>query len=199
MSENNISAEETKSLVLVGVGGQGILLASEIIARTIMASGYDVKMNEIHGMAQRGGSVVAQIRFGRDVASPLVPKHSARALVALEKIEVLRFVDYLADDGLAVVSDQEIIPVSASGGKIPYPALGEEDIRKVCPNLIYVHAIKLAEELGNARAANTILLGVMSNVLHFPEENWKESIRSCVKPKFVDVNIKAFEIGRAMK
>ena len=183
MSENSISAEETKSLVLVGVGGQGILLASEIIARTIMASGYDVKMNEIHGMAQRGGSVVAQIRFGRDV----------------EKIEVMRFVDYLADDGLAVVSDQEIIPVSASGGKIPYPALGEEDIRKVCPNLIYVHAIKLAEELGNARAANTILLGVMSNVLHFPEENWKESIRSCVKPKFVDVNIKAFEIGRAMK
>ena len=199
MSKNNVPAEETKSLVLVGVGGQGILLASEIIARTIMASGFDVKMNEIHGMAQRGGSVVAQIRFGHDVASPLVPRHSARVLVALEKIEVLRFVDYLADDGLAVVSDQEIIPVTASGGKIPYPVLGEDDIRKACPNLIYVHAIELAEELGNARAANTILLGVMSNVLQFPEEHWKESIRSCVKPKFVDVNLKAFEIGRAMK
>ncbi len=194
-----MSDNETKSLVLVGVGGQGILLASQIIARTMMASGYDVKMNEIHGMAQRGGSVIAQIRFGQDVASPLVPKHSARALVALEKIEVLRFIDYLAPDGLAVVSDQEIIPVTASGGKVPYPQLGEDDLRKVCPNLLYVHALALAEELGNPRAANTILLGAMSNLFSFPVENWEASIRSCVKPKFVDVNLKAFELGRNMK
>lgn len=187
---------ETRSLVLVGVGGQGILLASEIIARTIMASGLDVKMNEIHGMAQRGGSVLAQIRFGRDVASPLVPKGSARVLVALEKIEVLRYVDYLAPDGLAVVSDQEIVPVTVSGGAATYPALSEADLRALFPRLLYIDAVERAETLGNVRAANTILLGALSNECDFPVEDWEASIRSCVKPKFIDVNIKAFHLGR---
>ena len=115
----NQYGNETQSIVLVGVGGQGILLASEIIARTVMASGFDVKMNEIHGMAQRGGSVVAQIRLGREVASPLVPRGTAKVLVSLERIEAMRFVDFLAPDGLAVVSDQAIIPVTASVGSTP--------------------------------------------------------------------------------
>lgn len=199
MSNSQTKSGETKSLVLVGVGGQGILLASEIIARTITASGLDVKMNEIHGMAQRGGSVVAQIRFGHDVASPLVPKGTARALVALERIEILRYIDYLAPDGLAVVSDQEIIPVTVSAGAAPYPVVSEDDLRKVFPKLLYVEAVKSAEALGNVRAANTILLGALSNECDFPVSDWEESIRSCVKPKFIDVNLQAFHIGRDLR
>ncbi len=198
MSRNNQNPSDTKSIVLVGVGGQGILLASEIIARTIMASGYDVKMNEIHGMAQRGGSVIAQIRLGSKVASPLVPKGTARVLVSLEKIEVMRFIDYLAPDGLAVVSDQSIIPVSASVGKVAYPDVTEEDLRKIFPKLIYVHALAQAEKIGNAKAVNTVLLGALSKEFDFPVENWENAIKTTVKPKFVDVNLKAFEIGRQL-
>ena len=190
---------ETQSIVLVGVGGQGILLASEIIARTIMASGYDVKMNEIHGMAQRGGSVVAQIRLGREVASPLVPRGTAKVLVSLERIEGMRFVDFLAPDGLAVVSDQAIIPVTASVGSTPYPDVDETLLRTVFPNLIYVHALAQAEKIGNAKAVNTVLLGALSTQFPFSVESWENSIKTTVKPKFVDVNLKAFEIGRNLK
>lgn len=193
------SGVETQSIVLVGVGGQGILLASEIIARTIMTSGYDVKMNEIHGMAQRGGSVVAQIRLGSEVASPLVPRGTAKVLVSLERIEAMRFVDFLAPDGLAVVSDQAIIPVTASVGSVPYPEVNEDTLRSVFPNLIYVHALAQTEKIGNAKAVNTVLLGALSTQFPFPVENWENSIKTTVKPKFVDVNLKAFEIGRNLK
>lgn len=193
------NTQETTSVVLVGVGGQGILLASEIVAVTIQESGFDVKMNEIHGMAQRGGSVIAQIRYGKNVAGPLVPKGSAKVLVSLEKIEGIRFLDYLAPDGLAVVSDQVIVPVSASTGKTPYPDIEEADLRKIFPKLIYIHAVRLAEELGNVKATNTILLGALSNELDFPLENWEKAIQTRVKPKFVDVNMRAFHLGREMK
>ena len=199
MSTAVANAQGTTSVVLVGVGGQGILLASEIVAVTIQESGFDVKMNEIHGMAQRGGSVIAQIRYGASVAAPLVPKRTAKVLVSLEKIESIRFLDYLAPDGLAVISDQMIIPVSAAGGKVPYPEVTKEDLQKIFPKLIYVHAVALAEELGNVKAVNTILLGALSNELDFPEQNWETAIRSCVKPKFIDVNLKAFQMGREMK
>lgn len=199
MSQNNQNQMDTQSIVLVGVGGQGILLASEIIARTIMASGFDVKMNEIHGMAQRGGSVVAQIRLGSNVASPLVPKGTAKVLVSLERIEIMRYVDFLAPDGMAVVSDQVIIPVTASVGKTPYPEVTEESLREIFPRLIYVHALAQAEKIGNAKAVNTVLLGALSNEFDFPVENWENAIKTTVKPKFVDVNLKAFEIGRSLK
>lgn len=191
--------KETKSVVLVGVGGQGILLASEIIAQAALAAGYDVKTNEVHGMAQRGGSVLAQIRYGQKVHSPLVPKGSATVLASLERIEILRCLDYLAPDGLAVVSDQIIIPVSASSGKIAYPTIGEEDYRKIFPRLIYIDAVEKAEALGNAKAANVVLLGALSNQLEFSEEIWNGAVERCVKPKFLDLNLKAFALGRAWK
>ncbi|MDO5580116.1 MAG: indolepyruvate oxidoreductase subunit beta [Planctomycetia bacterium] len=191
-------SSDTKSVVLVGVGGQGILLASEIIAQTALKTGYDVKTNEVHGMAQRGGSVLAQIRFGSKVFSPLVPKGTATVLASLERIEILRYVDYLAPDGLAVVSDQKIIPVTVSSGTTPYPDMNEEDFRKIFPRLIYVEAVQKAAELGNARAANIILLGALSNQLNFEESDWEDSIKKCVKPKFVDLNLQAFHIGRKM-
>ena len=195
----NQYGNETQSIVLVGVGGQGILLASEIIARTVMASGFDVKMNEIHGMAQRGGSVVAQIRLGREVASPLVPRGTAKVLGSLERIEAMRFVDFLAPDGLAVVSDQAIIPVTASVGSTPYPDVDESLLRSVFPNLIYVHALYQAEKIGNAKAVNTVLLGALSTQFPFSPETWKNSIKTTVKPRFVDVNLKAFDIGRNLR
>ncbi|MDR2704866.1 MAG: indolepyruvate oxidoreductase subunit beta, partial [Planctomycetaceae bacterium] len=145
----------TTSVVLVGVGGQGILLASEIVAQAAMAAGFDVKTNEVHGMAQRGGSVIAQIRYGDKVFSPLVPKHTAKVLGSLERVECLRYLDYLADDGLAVVSNQKIIPVTASTGGTPYPEIDEQILSQYFSKLVYLDAIAIASELGNAKAANT--------------------------------------------
>ncbi|MDR1492912.1 MAG: indolepyruvate oxidoreductase subunit beta [Planctomycetaceae bacterium] len=189
-------ATKTISVVIVGVGGQGILLASEIIAQAAVNAGYDVKTNEVHGMAQRGGSVVAQIRYGEKVHSPLVAKGTASVLGSLERTECLRYIDYLAPDGLAVVSSQKIIPVTVSSGSTTYPNIEAEELRQYFPNLIYVEAVEKAAGLGNARAANTILLGATSTRLDLPISAWETAIRNCVKPKFVDVNLKAFKLGR---
>jgi len=193
-------AESTKtvSVIVVGVGGQGILLASEIIAQTAVNAGFDVKTNEVHGMAQRGGSVVAQIRYGETVYSPLVERGTASVLGSLERAECLRYLDYLLPDGLAVVSSQRIIPVTVSSGAMSYPDIGQEQLQQLFPKLIYIDAVEKAAELGNARAANTILLGAMSTRLELPVEAWQDAIRRCVKEQFVAINLKAFEIGRDM-
>ncbi|MDR2346697.1 MAG: indolepyruvate oxidoreductase subunit beta [Planctomycetaceae bacterium] len=185
----------TTSVVLVGVGGQGILLASEIAAQAAVFMGYDVKTNEVHGMAQRGGSVVAQIRYGREVFSPIVSSHSAQVLGSLERIEGLRNIDYLAKGGLAVISNQKIVPVTASTGGIPYPEIGEELLLRYFPRLVYIDAVKHATELGNPKAANTVLLGAMATKLNLSEESWFEAIRQSVKEKFIDINIKSFKHG----
>jgi len=192
------SAKTTTSVVLVGVGGQGILLASEMVAQAAVAAGFDVKTNEVHGMAQRGGSVIAQIRYGKEVHSPLVPSHSARVLVSLERIEGLRNIDFLADDGLAVISMQKIIPVTVSSGGIPYPEVDEKLLQGYFRQLIYVDAVETAAKLGNLKAANTILLGAMSVHLDLPEESWYTAIRKSVKEKFIEVNLQAFNEGRKM-
>ncbi|MDR3234315.1 MAG: indolepyruvate oxidoreductase subunit beta [Planctomycetaceae bacterium] len=186
----------TTSVVLVGVGGQGILLASEIIAQTAAAAGHDVKTNEVHGMAQRGGSVVAQIRYGKEVFSPLVAKKTAKVLGSLERLECLRYIDYLADDGCAVVSDQKIIPVTSSSGGTPYPDIDEKMLSQYFPKLVYLQAVDWAAELGNVRAANIILLGALSVHLDLPEDAWLEAVRQSVKAKFLDINLRAFQRGR---
>lgn len=186
----------TVSVVLVGVGGQGILLASEIVAQAAVVAGFDVKTNEVHGMAQRGGSVIAQIRYGKKVCSPLVPKHSAKVLCSLERIEGLRNINYLVEEGLAVVSSQKIVPVTASTGGTPYPDIDKEFLMRYFPNLVYIDAVEIAAELGNAKTANTILLGAMSTRLDLPESAWTEAIQRSIKENFVDVNIRAFQRGR---
>ena len=148
MSENGSMAKETaetKSIVIVGVGGQGILLASEILAQAAMLEGYDVKTNEVHGMAQRGGSVMAQIRYGREVHSPLVARNAAHILGALEKVEALRYADYLRPDGLAAVSSQAIMPVTVSSGAAHYPEDAEELLHQAFPRLVYIDAAKIAK------------------------------------------------------
>jgi len=183
---------------MVGVGGQGILLAAQIIARAALAAGHDVKTNEVHGMAQRGGSVVAQIRFGQKVYSPLVPEGSAAVLGSLERIEALRMKGYLAPGGLAVVSRQAIIPVTVSSGQATYPADAEERLHAAFPRLAYIDAISVAERLCEPRVANVILLGAMSTALPLSMECWAESIGQCVKPAFRDINTRAFEEGRLL-
>ena len=193
-----MSAKETTNAVLVGVGGQGILLASAIIATAALESGYDVKTNEIHGMAQRGGSVLAQVRYGEKVYSPLVPKGAATVLASLEKTEAIRYVDYLAPNGLAVVSDQVIVPVTVSSGSATYPDINEDGLRKIFPNLAYVRAVEKATELGNARAANVVLLGALSTKLDLEDGAWQDAIKKRVKPAFVDLNLKAFYLGREL-
>jgi indolepyruvate ferredoxin oxidoreductase beta subunit len=186
----------TTSVVLAGVGGQGILLASEIVAQTAVAAGFDVKTNEVHGMAQRGGSVIAQIRFGEKVFSPLVPKGTACVLGSLERMEGLRYIDYLADDGVAVISDQVIVPVTASTGQTRYPDIDEKLLSQFFPNLVYLKAIEMAPAIGNVLTANIVLLGTLSKYLDLPVSAWETAIKRSVKEQHIDINLKAFQRGR---
>jgi len=191
------TAPETTSVVLVGVGGQGILLAAEIVARTALNAGHTVKTNEVHGMAQRGGSVIAQIRYGREVFSPLVEQGTARVLGSFERIEGLRYRRYLAPDGLAVVNSQAMIPVTVSTGAATYPEDAETLNRRAFPRLTYFDAGRLALSLGNIRAANVAVLGALSRGLDLPEEAWLEAVASEVKLHYRDLNLAAFREGRA--
>lgn len=187
----------TISVVIVGVGGQGILLASEVVARAAMYAGFDVKTNEVHGMAQRGGSVIAQIRYGKEVNSPLVALGSARVLGSFEEVEALRWAHYLAPDGLAVVSTSQVIPVTVSSGAATYPSDGDARLKKVFPKLVYLDAADMAREMGDIRMANSIVLGAMSNGLDLSLDSWTQAIKTSVKPKYVEANLKAFEAGRS--
>jgi len=187
---------ETTNLVLAGVGGQGILLAAEIIAKAAMLSGYDVKTNEIHGMAQRGGSVIAQIRFGEKVYSPLIAEGTADVLCAFEQMESIRYGHYLSEKGIAIVSDQAIIPVTVSSGKAHYPHDIKNRLDNIFKNLVYLNSVEIAEKLGNIKVTNIILIGALSNHLNISEDIWKQAIETCVKPKFIALNLKAFAEGK---
>lgn len=189
---NNIT-----NVVLAGVGGQGILLASEIVARAAMAAGYEVKTNEVHGMAQRGGSVIAQIRFGPEVHGPLIEAGTAQVLASLECIEALRHADYLAPDGLAVVSRHEVVPVSVSSGSANYPENAEERLKKTFPRLLFLDAVQICTAISSFRASNTVIVGALSTGIQLPTEVWHRAIRECVKEKFIPLNIKAFDAGVA--
>jgi indolepyruvate ferredoxin oxidoreductase beta subunit len=190
---------DIRSVVLAGVGGQGILLAGEILARAAMQSGYDVKTNEVHGMAQRGGSVVAQVRYGPEVHSPLVAKKTALVLGALEQVEALRFADYLSSGGLAVVNAQAIMPVTVSMGAARYPEDVEAKLRRAFQRLVYIRAAEMASCLGDMRTANIVVLGAISRGLDLPLEAWREAVASCVKERFREINLRAFEMGRRIE
>ena len=187
----------TTSVVLAGVGGPGILLASEIVARAAMIAGYQVKTNEVHGMAQRGGSVIAQIRYGKEVFSPLVAEGTARVFGALERVEGIRFAHYLAPDGLAVVSSQAIIPVTVSSGAAVYPMDAHDRLKAIFSRLIYVDAAIIASKVGNIRASNVVILGALSTGLNLPIEAWHEAVAQSVPPEHKDLNLRAFEEGRS--
>lgn len=187
---------DTKNIVLVGVGGQGILLASEIVAQTAMRTGLRVKTNETHGMAQRGGSVVAFVRYGKEVFSPAVAEGMGDVLGSFEQIEALRFAQYLKPGGLAVVSTQMLIPASVSSGAGKYPKDSAERLANAFSNLKAIDASQIALELGNIRAASVVVLGAISHALDFSVDAWKASIEECVKPKYLQLNLDAFNKGR---
>lgn len=191
------SDSQTTSVLLAGVGGQGILLASEILAKTAQVAGFDVKTNEVHGMAQRGGSVIAQVRYGKQVHSPLVPEGTARVLGTLEQIEAIRFAHYLAPGGTAVVSNAAIIPVTVSSGQATYPTDVPARLKALFPKLVMVQADALATQAGTIKAANVVVLGAISAALDLPLSAWHKAIELSVKPQHLALNLKAFDLGRA--
>ncbi len=186
------------NFVLVGVGGQGILLSSDILCMVGMASGYDVKKTDVHGMAQRGGSVISHVRLAQTVYSPVVPDGAADYLLAFEKLEACRSVHYLHKDGVAVVNDQAIPTLALAATTAKYP----DDERVVTILATHAKAYRLlpagdlALELGNQRVANVILLGALSSFLEIPAEAWLEAIGSRVPPEARALNEEAFSLGR---
>ncbi|MCE5198373.1 indolepyruvate oxidoreductase subunit beta [bacterium] len=185
------------NISLVGVGGQGTLLASEILCHVGLLSGKDVKKSEVHGMAQRGGSVVSQVRVGNKVHSPLIAVGETDILMAFEKVEALRFAHFLAPDGIAMVNDQEIRPVTVSTGQSEWPEDLDGKLRSTFSKLELVPALDMARELGNVRAVNVVMIGALSKHLEIVDEVWREAITALVKPRFLELNLKAYEIGRA--
>lgn len=194
--ENANTGETTRSVVLAGVGGQGTITAANLLAGALVAHGYDVKTSEVHGMAQRGGSVISMVRFGSSVASPLVPLGEAEALVSTELLETLRNIEFLALGGKVVGSRTRVDPLPVLQGAVAYPEDAEERILNLVPDSIIVDAADVAAQAGDERAANTVLLGILSPLLPVGEEEWLEVIEMNVPGKALDANKKAFLAGR---
>lgn len=184
-----------KNILIVGVGGQGVLLASELLSEAAIASGFDVKKSEVHGMSQRGGVVSSHIRFGEKIYSPLIPYGRVDLLLSFEVAESLRALDWLAEDGRVITSMTKIIPPSAHFSSIGYPEDAVGEIRNKTENIIAVEADEIARELGEPRLVNTILLGVASSFLEIEQSIWQTVIKKLVKPRFVDINLEAFARG----
>jgi indolepyruvate ferredoxin oxidoreductase beta subunit len=191
-------SEQVTNILLVGVGGQGILLASEILSETFMLAGYDVKKSEIHGMSQRGGSVVSHVRYGRKVYSPIVPEGKGDILFGFELMETYRSLPLLKKGGAVVANDLRIPPPSVLMGREPYPEGLAERISARFPDFLLVDGQTLAVEAGNVRAANTVLLGAVSRRLDVAEEYWMEALEKMVPKKALEVNRKAFLLGRGL-
>lgn len=185
---------ETKSVLLVGVGGQGTILASKILSAGLVEAGYDVKMSEIHGMAQRGGSVSTQVRYGYEVFSPIIGRGEADVLVSFEAMEALRWLEYLKPNGKVVVNDYKIPSAPILMGKEDYPE-GVIDIIKSKANTSVINAANIAEELGNMKVMNIVLLGALVKAIDLSDIDWEKAIKDNVKEKFVDINLKAFQRG----
>lgn len=188
----------TKSLLLVGVGGQGTILVSKILSEGLLEEGYDVKMAEIHGMSQRGGSVTTQIRFGDKVYSPTVNKGDADVLVSFEKVEALRYIPQLKKDGILIINEEEIWPLPVLSGLEEYPEGVMEEIKEKLANVVSVDARKIAEELGEPRSANIVMLGLMVKALGIDKIDWVSKIKKFLPERFHEANIKAFERGLAL-
>ena len=185
---------ETKNIMIVGVGGQGTLLTSRILGGITVENGYDVKLSEVHGMAQRGGSVVTYVRYGEKVTDPIVEEGQADVLIAFEKLEALRYAHFLKKDGVIIVNDQKIDPMPVVTGVAKYPEGIIEHLSEKY-KVISVDAQKEALELGNSRVFNVIILGVAASKMDFEKEQWIEVIKKKVPPKTIDINVKAFERG----
>lgn len=183
-----------KSIILVGVGGQGTILASKLLTTGLMEAGYDVKMSEIHGMSQRGGDVSSQVRYGDKVESPVIELGGADLIISFEKMEALRALKYLKKDGKVVVNDFQIDSMPILSGAVDYPEGVLEELKKSAETKV-IDAAKHAEELGNSKVMNVILLGTIIKLMKLEDINWDKIIRDNVKPKFIDLNLKALQVG----
>ena len=184
---------KTTNIMIVGVGGQGTLLASRILGGTVIGQGFDVKVSEVHGMSQRGGSVVTYVKYGENVHSPIIGKGEADIILAFELLEAYRALPYLKKGGRMIVNTQKILPMPVITGAAEYPEnildkLGAVDVTAL-------DALDIALAAGNAKAVNVVLIGVMAKMTDIPYEKWVETLRATVPPKFLDVNLKAFDLG----
>ncbi|UCF71576.1 MAG: indolepyruvate oxidoreductase subunit beta [candidate division WOR-3 bacterium] len=191
----SVREKENTNVIICGVGGQGIILASDVLCYCASLAGFDVKKSEVHGMAQRGGSVITHIRFGGKVYSPLIAQGTADYILAFEKVEALRYAHYLEKNGEIIVDNREIPPMSVLVGEAEYPADIDRRLTRM-GKTHFIDATSIAAELGNMRVVNIVLLGVLSRFLRLKEKHWRDAIRKNVKEQFVDLNIQAFGRGR---
>ncbi len=184
--------------LLVGVGGQGTILASNILAEIGLTLGYDVKKAEVHGMSQRGGSVISHVRWADHVFSPTISDGDVDVLLSFEKMEVVRYFPMLKPNALALINDYSIVPVTVHSGNVPYPEdkAIDEISKKFTQRIFWIKCVEMAEELGNTRAANTVMLGSLSALLDTQPEQWQVVIERLVPAKARELNVRAFEVGR---
>jgi indolepyruvate ferredoxin oxidoreductase beta subunit len=187
---------QTISILFAGVGGQGIILASRIVARCAFSAGYSVKESELHGMSQRGGSVISHVRFGDEVHSPLIPRGKAGLLVALEELEGIRYAYFLRPGGTVILNEKKVMPVTVNPETNPYPAGIKERLAGMGLQVDAVNAVDASKELGNPKVENIIVLGLLSRHLPLPLSAWEKTIHESVPPGTLDINLKAFGRGR---
>ena len=184
------------SILIAGVGGQGTLLTSKILGTLAQEAGYDVKVSEVHGMAQRGGSVVTYVKMADKVYSPIIEAGDADVLLAFEQLEALRFAPYVKRGGHILTNTQKILPMPVITGKQPYPAGIIEELGKYDVTVIATDALQKARDAGNAKAVNTVMLGMLSRVMGIDEQKWLDALKACVPAKLLEVNLRAFEAGK---
>ncbi len=189
---------ETKNIMIVGVGGQGTLLTSRILGGIILTAGYDVKLSEVHGMAQRGGSVVTFVRYGEKVSEPIVEEGQADVLIAFERLEALRYAHFLKPDGALIINDQRMDPITVVTGAAQYPENIIENLSKTY-KVYSIDASAEALKLGNARVFNNIVLGLAAQHMDFSKEDWLKVIENTVPSKTIEINQKAFLVGLEYK
>ena len=187
---------QTKNIMIVGVGGQGSLLASKLLGRLLLTKGYDIKVSEVHGMSQRGGSVVTYVRFGEKVYSPVIDKGEADYIVSFELLEAARGTEYLRPDGRIVTNTQQVNPMPVIIGAAQYPEDLAAKIQAEGINVDAIDALKLAEEAGSSKAVNIVLMGHLSRNFDFTLDEWMDAIEKSVPAKFLELNKKAFLLGR---
>lgn len=187
---------ETKSVMIVGVGGQGSLLASRLLGNVLLAQGFDVKVSEVHGMSQRGGSVVTYVKYGDKVYSPTIEKGEADIIISFEQLESARWLSYLKKGGHLITSTQQLDPMPVITGVAKYPENIIEKLKALDVDVIAVDALGLAEQAGTAKASNVVLMGVLSTKMGFEEDVWQKALEQCVPAKFLELNKKAFALGR---
>ncbi|MCL2106691.1 MAG: indolepyruvate oxidoreductase subunit beta [Oscillospiraceae bacterium] len=188
-------SEKTKSILIVGVGGQGTLLASRILGAALLSRDYDVKVSEVHGMSQRGGSVVTYVKYGGQVASPIIEKGEADVMLAFETLEAARWLPMLRPGGKVVVNTQRIDPMPVITGAAAYPENVLEALEAAGVDVLAMDALSMAQSAGSAKAVNLVLLGALARRMDLPPEVWQKAIEACVKPQFAEMNRKAFELG----